>query len=100
MASLTDTKRGLFEGRAALLVIDIQASTFIGRHQGDCFGRVIEDCVAGSGIEAHEAALKAMERLQTGARRSLAEVTTVMKTYEAKASPLINEKTPELLERL
>ena len=83
MASLTDTKRGLFEGRAALLVIDIQASTFIGRHRGDCFGRVIEDCVAGSSLEAHAAALPAMEYLQSGARRPLDEVAAVMKAYSA-----------------
>jgi len=35
---------------------------------------LVEDCVAGSSIEAHEASLKAMEYLQTGACRSSAEV--------------------------
>ena len=52
--------------------------TFVDGHQSDYFCRVIEDCVAGSGEEAHEAALRAMEYLQTGARRSLDEVLTAM----------------------
>jgi len=37
--------------------------------------RVIEDCVAGSSVMAHDASLTAMEYLQTGARRSLSDVT-------------------------
>ena len=49
--------------------------TFVDAHQHDYFTRVIEDCVAGSTLPAHEAALTAMEYLQTGARRSLKEVT-------------------------
>ena len=52
--------------------------TFVDGHQSDYFCRVIEDCVAGSSLEAHEAALRAMEYLQTGARRSLDEVETAM----------------------
>jgi len=52
--------------------------TFVDGHQSDYFCRVIEDCVAGSSLEAHEAALKAMEYLQTGARRSLDEVLEAM----------------------
>jgi len=48
--------------------------TFVDAHQHDYFCRVIEDCVAGSPLEAHEASLPAMEYLQTGARRSLTEV--------------------------
>jgi len=42
---------------------------------------VIEDCVAGSSEHAHEYALQAMEYLQTGARRSLAEVLDAMGVY-------------------
>lgn len=45
--------------------------TFVDAHQGDYFCRVIEDCVAGSSIEAHDAALRAMEYLQTGAVRQI-----------------------------
>ena len=52
--------------------------TFVDGHQSDYFCRVIEDCVAGSSLEAHEAALRAMEYLQSGARRSLSEVLQAM----------------------
>ncbi|MGB7391627.1 cysteine hydrolase family protein [Marinomonas sp.] len=52
--------------------------TFADGHQMDYFCRVIEDCVAGSNTEAHNASLKAMEYLQTGARRSLHEVLDAM----------------------
>jgi len=47
--------------------------TFVDGHQNDYFCRVVEDCVAGSSIEAHEYALKAMEYLQTGGVRRLDE---------------------------
>lgn len=46
--------------------------TFVDAHQMDYHARVVEDCVAGSSEEAHEAALNAMEYLQTGARCSFA----------------------------
>lgn len=52
--------------------------TFVDGHQSDYFCRVIEDCVAGSSEDAHEAALRAMEYLQAGARRSLSEVLKAM----------------------
>ncbi|GAB4304937.1 MAG: cysteine hydrolase [Roseovarius sp.] len=52
--------------------------TFVDGHQGDYFCRVIEDCVAGSSLEAHKAALRAMEYLQHGAVRSLDEVLEAM----------------------
>ncbi|MEM7748835.1 MAG: cysteine hydrolase [Pseudomonadota bacterium] len=55
--------------------------TFVDAHQLDYHCRVIEDCVAGSSEEAHEAALRAMEYLQTGARRSLAETLEAMGAY-------------------
>ncbi|NND76413.1 MAG: cysteine hydrolase [Ilumatobacter sp.] len=48
--------------------------TFVDAHQHDYFCRVVEDCVAGSSLDAHEASLRAMEYLQTGARRSTDEV--------------------------
>lgn len=53
--------------------------TFVDGHQSDYFCRVIEDCVAGSGLEAHEAALRAMEYLQTGARQPAKNVIAAMK---------------------
>ena len=52
--------------------------TFVDAHQHDYFTRVVEDCVAGSSEAAHEASLNAMEYLQTGARRSSAEVMAAM----------------------
>ncbi len=52
--------------------------TFVDAHQGDYFCRVIEDCVAGSSLSAHEAALNAMEYLQHGAVRTLHEVLAAM----------------------
>ena len=47
--------------------------TFVDAHQHNYFCRVVEDCVAGSSLRAHDGALEAMEYLQTGARRTLAE---------------------------
>ena len=44
--------------------------TFVDGHQHDYHCRVVEDCVGGSGEPAHDAALRAMEYLQAGARRS------------------------------
>ena len=41
--------------------------TFVDGHQHDYFCRVVEDCVGGSSVATHEASLKAMEYLQTGA---------------------------------
>ncbi len=48
--------------------------TFVDAHQHDYFCRVVEDAVAGSSRDAHDAALRAMEYLQTGAGRSAADV--------------------------
>ncbi|MFT5114586.1 MAG: nicotinamidase-related amidase [Parasphingorhabdus sp.] len=63
--------------------------TFVDGHQSDYYCRVIEDCVAGSGVDAHEASLRAMEYLQTGARRSLSIVVDAMAEYSAA----LNQKT-------
>ena len=57
--------------------------TFVDGHQHDYFCRVIEDCVAGSSEDAHEASLRAMEYLQSGARRSLDDVLSAMSDYAA-----------------
>jgi biuret amidohydrolase len=48
--------------------------TFVDGHQHNYYCRVVEDCVGGSGLEAHESALRAMEYLQTGARCTSASV--------------------------
>jgi nicotinamidase-related amidase len=62
--------------------------TFVDGHQSDYYCRVIEDCVAGSSEDAHEHALRAMEYLQAGARRSLDEVLLAMeKHHEAMVAP-------------
>jgi nicotinamidase-related amidase len=53
--------------------------TFVDGHQHDYFCRVIEDCVAGSSLEAHEASLRAMEYLQTSARCTLDEAIAAMR---------------------
>lgn len=55
--------------------------TFVDGHQSDYFCRVVEDCVGGSSVEAHEAALKAMEYLQTGAVQKRAKLIKTMSTY-------------------
>lgn len=52
--------------------------TFVDVHQSDYFCRVIEDCVGGSSIEAHAAALKAMEYLQTGAIQTRSTMVQAM----------------------
>jgi nicotinamidase-related amidase len=48
--------------------------TFADAHQRDYHVRVMEDCVGGSDVRAHTAALEAMEYLQRGARRTSDEV--------------------------
>ncbi len=48
--------------------------TFVDGHQHDYRVRVVEDCVGGSSVTAHDASLNAMEYLQAGARRSTAEI--------------------------
>ncbi|MEM7535887.1 MAG: cysteine hydrolase [Chloroflexota bacterium] len=62
--------------------------SFVDGHQHDYFCRVVEDCVAGSSWEAHEAALRAMEYLQTGARRTSVEVITAFDAYKKRAEAL------------
>ncbi len=52
--------------------------TFVDSHQGDYFCRVVEDCVAGSSLAAHQASLNAMEYLQHGAIRSIDAVLAAM----------------------
>jgi len=57
--------------------------TFVDGHQSDYFCRVVEDCVAGSSLDAHEASLRAMEYLQSGARCTLPAVLTAMQAYSS-----------------
>ncbi len=48
--------------------------TFADAHQRDYYVRVVDDCVGGSSLAAHDAALAAMEYLQAGARRTTTEI--------------------------
>ncbi|QXT38271.1 cysteine hydrolase family protein [Gymnodinialimonas ceratoperidinii] len=57
--------------------------TFVDAHQSDYFCRVVEDCVGGSSLEAHEAALRAMEYLQTGAVQSRERVIAALADHRA-----------------
>ena len=60
--------------------------TFVDVHQHDYFCRVVEDAVAGSSLDAHDGALRAMEYLQTGARRSSAEIIEAFEQYARRAN--------------
>lgn len=60
--------------------------TFVDGHQSDYFCRVVEDCVAGSCEEAHEASLRAMEYLQSGARCSLDNTLQAMGSWHSAES--------------
>jgi nicotinamidase-related amidase len=53
--------------------------TFVDGHQHDYFCRVVEDCVGGSCTEAHDASLKAMEYLQTGAVCQATDILNALK---------------------
>ena len=57
--------------------------SFVDAHQHDYFCRVVVDCVAGSSRAAHDASLKAMEYLQTGACRTSSEVMQSFENYAA-----------------
>src|SRR4029077_6598155 len=48
--------------------------TFADAHQRDFYVRVVADCVGGSSQYLHDAALAAMEYLQTGAMRTTDEI--------------------------
>ena len=48
--------------------------TFADAHQRDFYVRVVADCVGGSSQYRHDAALDAMEYLQTGAMRTTDEI--------------------------
>lgn len=59
--------------------------TFADAHQADFHVRVVEDCVGGSSLQAHDAALAQMEYLQHGACRSAAEMVAAFAAYGAHA---------------
>ncbi len=55
--------------------------TGAGAHQRDYRIKVVEDCCAGSSLEAHEAALTQLDYLQNGARMSLDGVMSEIAEY-------------------
>ena len=60
--------------------------SFVDALQNDFFCRLAEDCMAGASPAAHEAALKAMEYLQTGARQSSTTLVAALQAFEARRS--------------
>lgn len=60
--------------------------TFVDGHQHDYFCRVVEDCVAGSSQDAHDGALRAMEYLQTGARRTSEEIIAAFEEFAERTT--------------
>lgn len=60
--------------------------TFADAHQRDYYVRVVTDCVGGSSQYRHDAALDAMEYLQTGALRTSDEILAAFGDIEQGAS--------------
>src|SRR3954449_10316639 len=56
--------------------------TFADAHQRDFYVRVVTDCVGGSSQYRHDAALDAMEYLQTGAMRTTDEILAAFSQLE------------------
>jgi nicotinamidase-related amidase len=56
--------------------------TFADAHQRDYYVRVVTDCVGGSSQYLHDAALEAMEYLQTGAKRTTEEILAAFSQLE------------------
>jgi nicotinamidase-related amidase len=56
--------------------------TFADAHQRDYYVRVVTDCVGGSSQYLHDAALAAMEYLQTGALRTTEEILAAFEHLE------------------
>jgi nicotinamidase-related amidase len=62
--------------------------TFVDAHQRDFYARVVDDCVIGSSLARHDAALDAMEYLQHGARRSTDEIVNACAARRGAATPV------------
>jgi isochorismate hydrolase len=60
--------------------------SFVDAHQNDYFCRLAEDCMTGVSPAAHEAALKAMEYLQTDARQSSTRLLAALQAAQARRS--------------
>jgi biuret amidohydrolase len=59
---------------------------FADAHQRDYVCRVVEDCVAGSSYEAHEAALAAMDHLQHGCHCVRDDLISALRAWAAAAA--------------
>jgi nicotinamidase-related amidase len=69
--------------------------TFVDAHQHDYHVRVARDVVGGSGQAAHDAALTAMEYLQTGALRDAAEIIAAFsECHSSLRPPVVDPITP------
>jgi hypothetical protein len=60
--------------------------SFVDAHQNDYHTRVVEDCMSGSSPRAHEAALCAMEYMQSGARQRRAAISAAFSAYRHTAA--------------
>lgn len=69
--------------------------TFADAHQRDYYVRVVTDCVGGSSQYRHDAALDAMEYLQTGALRTTDEILAAFTDIEqlATTTPVLEGAT-------
>jgi nicotinamidase-related amidase len=63
--------------------------TFADAHQRDYHVRVVTDCVGGSSQYRHDAALDAMEYLQTGAKRTTDEIVAAFHALETNHGPVL-----------
>lgn len=63
--------------------------TFADAHQRDYYVRVVTDCVGGSSQYRHDAALDAMEYLQTGAMRSCEEILEAFHELASTSAPVL-----------
>ena len=63
--------------------------TFADAHQRDFYVRVVIDCVGGSTQYRHDAALDAMEYLQTGAMRTTDEILAAFAELAPAAAPVL-----------
>jgi nicotinamidase-related amidase len=64
--------------------------TFADAHQRDFYVRVVTDCVGGSSQYRHDAALDAMEYLQTGALRTSDEI---LEAFASLTTPILEGAT-------
>ncbi len=64
--------------------------TFVDCHQHDYYCRVVEDCVSGSSMDAHVAALNQMEYLQAGSVMTSNQMEDVFKQYQATVESAAN----------